>query len=175
MKLIALLISLNTLLASQSKGQIIKYEYKSERNYALSKYYNFISTRTFLKDSTFTDSRMLCASDKSKICSITFKKNKNEWLIKANGNWQKFYVKGDTLLRTVEFEKDKFRLRAIGYKKVINGRKLYGFIQDFYDVNPSDRSFLWFDPDFGIVLFEGSMDLYRNDFIEKNPLTTPLR
>lgn len=125
------------------------------------------SQRIFLNDSVFVDYGILCSDDTAEICSITFKKIKSNWFIKANNEWQEFFNSTDSLIKVVYFKNEKFILKPIGHSIDYNDIELFGFIKEDLYVYVSDINTFWFEPNSGIVIIDGGNKFIRNDFVKK--------
>lgn len=144
-------------------AQVEKYKYVH-----LKKIYpdfSFTSNRTYLSDSIFIDSGLLCSSNADE-CSIKFKKIKTEWYVEADGEWQEFFSLKDSLIKVVYFKSMKTLIYPLPDNMIYNGTQLYGFDYRHLYVNSSESNILWFDPTFGIVLFGQNPEysLIREDF-----------
>ncbi|MFC6999512.1 hypothetical protein [Rufibacter roseus] len=152
------------LAVSSALGQTKVFEYKGVDNSYPSP--SIKSTRTYLTDSTFTDSGLLCNSAEEKECSITFKKRGKDWFVKANGEWQELYANEDSLIKVVYFKNEKFILKPTPDVNIFNGRELRGFTKEVLYVNTSHFTTYWFDPEFGIVIIEGENSFIRQDYLK---------
>ena len=150
-------------LAGTLHAQIQKFDYKVENDSPFDRF-NFTSTRTFLNDTIFADSGILCSEDTAVSCAITFKKIETTWYVKADGQWQEFFSPVDSLIKVIYFKNEKYILKPIRQSMNYNGFELYGFIKDILYVYTSDNSTLWFEPNCGVVIIEGDDDLVRQDF-----------
>jgi len=151
-------------------AQTNKFYYKAESNLWIDTMFNSISTRTFINDSVFIDSGLLCASDTAKVCSITFKKIGINWYVNADGEWQEFYSTTDSLIKVVYFRKEKFILKPIGHSFQYVKTNLIGFIKEELYSYSSEVNIFWFDPNYGVVIIEGNGDrrYVRQDFAKLN-------
>ena len=144
-------------------AQTQKFDYKVG-NKSYSNMFNFTSTRTYINDTVFTDSGLLCSADTAISCAITFKKVKSTWFVKTGEQWQEFFNPADGLIKLIYFKDEKFILKPIGHSMDYNGINLYGFIKEELYVYSSHNSTLWFEPNLGIVIIEGDEQLIRQDF-----------
>jgi len=142
-----------------SNAQTQKFEYKSEYGR-----FDFTSTRTYINDTVFIDSGLLCSSDTAKVCSITFKKVKLAWFVNVDGQWQEFYNPIDSSIKVVYFKNEKFILKPIGHSMNFEGISLLGCIKEDLYVYSSHTGTLWFEPNLGLVIIDGNEQLIRQDF-----------
>lgn len=126
--------------------------------------YNFTMTRQYFADSSFKDSGLLCQADTAEVCAIVFKKADNFWYVRTPDGWHEFYNPTDSLLQVVYFKEARYILKPVEHDVNYNKRILKGFIKEDLYVHSSHNSYLYFDPEFGVVLIEGDGLLVRNDF-----------
>jgi len=150
----------------------IKFSVDTATDSPLYDNYNFVMTRTHYSDSSFNDSGLICSSDTATACSLTFKKNNGFWYVKTPDGWQEFYNPKDSLLKVVYFKAAKFILKPVGQNLAYNKKALLGFISEPLYVYTSHNSNLFFDKDFGVVVIDGDVTLFREDFKNKNNADT---
>jgi hypothetical protein len=127
--------------------------------------FDFDMKRQIYNDSSFLDYPLLCSCDSCKSCGITFKKQGQDWYVKADDEWQKFFDAKKERIELVHFKSQEFILRPYWKTFHIGDRTLLGFIKDDYYRHSSDINLLWFDREYGVVVL-GDTDhgLTREDF-----------
>lgn len=161
---------------NQAIAQIIKYQYfpRSENMVNLNgtnridSSYIWTSTQIFISDSVFKFGPIVCQSDTSNCCSITFKLDfENNWYIIDSNKEYLFYDNRSKRLKCIYFEQCEKLYEPCSYSQSINNQLVLSFEIRTPGYSSGDKTIYWFSEKFGIIsVCSGITCFVRNDFID---------